>query len=70
MLITIFRCLFLYAVRAAPQEPEEPIGKESLSAALTVSPVMMERSAMRLVRDKNTSTGVFSGKSGGSLHIS
>jgi len=36
-------------VRAAPREPVKPIGEESLSAALTVSPVMMEKSAMRLV---------------------
>ena len=46
-------------MRAAPQEHEELIKKESLSAALTVSPVLMERSAMKLVRDKNTSIGVF-----------
>ena len=50
----MFRCLFLYAVSAAPQEPEELIGKESLSAALTVSLVLMERSAMRLVRGVKT----------------
>ena len=46
-------------MRAAPQEPEEPIGEQSLSAALTVSPVLMERSAMRLVMDKSPSISVF-----------
>ena len=46
----LFRFLFQCAVRAAPQVPERPTGKENLSAALTVSHVLKGRLAIQLVR--------------------
>ena len=46
----LFRCLLQCAVRAAPQAPEWPTGKENLSAALTVSHVLMGRLAIKLVK--------------------
>lgn len=46
----LFRFLFQCAVRAAPQVPEWPTGKGSLSAALTVSHVLQGRLVRQLVR--------------------
>ena len=49
----MFRFLFQCAVRAAPQGPEWPTGKENLSAALTVFHVLKGRLAIQLVRFNN-----------------
>lgn len=50
MVLLVSRCLFHCAVKAAPLVPERPTGKENLSAALTVSPVLKGRLAIKLVR--------------------